>query len=88
MLPIYLLAHVGPLNNVFSNPSSFQRSQLLVFCSRDLPAATDLVQILPSHLGSPCLGPLTTPFRRITVRPKKPSDLIPWAQKIEFESCK
>ena len=23
-----------------------------------------------------------------TVRPKKPSDLIPWAQKIEFESCK
>ena len=23
-----------------------------------------------------------------TVRPKKPSDLIPWAQKNEFESCK
>ena len=25
---------------------------------------------------------------RFTVRPKTPSDLIPWAQKIEFESCK
>ena len=23
-----------------------------------------------------------------TVRPKTPSDIIPWAQKIEFESCK
>ena len=26
--------------------------------------------------------------RSITVRPRTHSDLIPWAQKIEFESCK
>ena len=27
-------------------------------------------------------------FLKSTVRPKTHSDLIPWAQKIEFESCK
>ena len=26
--------------------------------------------------------------RVVTVRPRTHSDLIPWAQKIEFESCK
>ena len=59
VLPICLLAHVGPLHNVFSfsNSSSFQNSGLLVFCSRDLLATTDLVQILRLLLESPCLGP-------------------------------
>ena len=42
---------------VFSNPSSFQHSQLLVFGSRVLQFATGPVQILALLLGSPHLGP-------------------------------
>ena len=52
MLLICQLAHVL-CTMFFSNPSSFQSSQLLVFCSRDLLATTALL------LGSPCLGPDT-----------------------------
>ena len=56
MLLNCLLAHASPLH-IFSNPSSFQNSQLLVFCFRDLLATTDLAQILLLLLESPCLGP-------------------------------
>ena len=56
MLLICLLAHVGPLH-IFSNPLGFKNSQLLVSCSKDLLATTDLAKILPVLLGSPCLGP-------------------------------
>ena len=53
MLSVCLLAHANPLYSVFSNPSSFQNSQLLVFGSRGL-FDTGPVQMLLLPLGSPC----------------------------------
>ena len=40
-----------------------------------------------THLIHPFVK-VTFPPDVDTVRPRTPSDLIPWAQKIEFESCK